>query len=194
MRRGLIVVIVGVVVLLCGVPGLAYMLIDFNALSKPAIQPVEVESGRASVIDVSLRASTNCADVGEEVTFTVRVANLQDQPLQLVANPPFDIIIEPYQGGAGPTIRWSESDQYPATIDPVLAPREVRTFEWRWIADVVYDPLTTAGASGTQVLVPISVINSNGMPEIASDIKLIVGVGFHPEAGNNGIICSDMRR
>ena len=140
-----------------------------------------------------LSASTNCAEVGEEVVFTAEVTNLTAEPLTVVEQPPLDIIIRPAQSGGsiGPFQRWSETAQYPQDLNPVLAPHETRTYTWRWIADAVYtskDPFY----NGIQVDMPVTVQYASGGKRSTPVADLAVGVKALQGSGRP-VFCKDMR-
>ena len=141
-----------------------------------------------------LSASTNCAEVGEEVVFTAEVTNLTAEPLTVMEQPPLDIIIRPYRpsGSAGGVHRWSETAQYPQDLEPVLAPHETRTYTWRWIADAVYTS-DSIFYNGILVDMPVTVQYPSGGKSNTPVPDLVVGVKVHPERGQAGVFCKDMR-
>jgi hypothetical protein len=155
------------------------------------IEPVAEENGERGEYWQRLTASTNCAEIGEEVLFTAEIINEGTRPLTVADTPPFDIIIRPFRfgGNAGPIQRWSETDQYPQDINPVLAPGETRTYTWRWIADAAYAQ-GTVNKYGTSVIMPLTLAGQGTSPLP----HVVVGVKAHPEFGNGGAFCSDLRR
>jgi len=154
------------------------------------IEPVVAERSRHGKYRQRLTASTNCAEIGEEVLFTAEIINEGTTPLTVTDTPPFDISIHPFNSGgnAGPIQRWSETDQYPQDINPVLAPGETRTYTWRWIADAAY---AQGGLSnyGTSVIMPLTF--AWGMTPLP---PVVVGVKMNPQYGNGGAFCSDFRQ
>ena len=113
------VFIIGLVVLAaCGEP------------TPPTIGPIQTGGGRPDRGELTLSATTNCALVDEPITFTLRMVNPADYPLQFTNPPLFDMTIVKSKGVQ---IRWSDTDQYPATINPTLAPGEVREYHWQWV-------------------------------------------------------------
>lgn len=167
-----------------------YLLAACGPRSIGRIEPVVQENGDRGEFWHRLTASTNCAEVGEEVLFTAEITNESPNPLTVTDNPPFDIIIRPfrYGGDAQPVQRWSESDQYPDDIDPVLMPGETRTYTWRWVADAAYAQGSVTDY-GTSVFMPLTLAGQ----VIAHLPPITVGVKVNPMLGNGGAFCSDLR-
>lgn len=94
-------------------------------------------SGGGSPADrTALTASTNCVEAGDTLHITATIENTTEYPFTYRGTPPVDIVIEarfPYD--APPVLRWSESDQYPATFSPTIQPGETRTLTWDWQVD-----------------------------------------------------------
>ncbi|HEY0733703.1 MAG TPA: hypothetical protein VGD69_02255 [Herpetosiphonaceae bacterium] len=155
------------------------------------IEPVTQENGERGEYWQRLTASTNCAEIGEEVVFTGEITNEGTRPLTVTDTPAFDIIIRPFRSGgdAGPIQRWSETNQYPHAMDPVLAPGETRTYTWRWRADAAYAQGTVRNY-GTSVIMPLT-LTGQGISPVPD---VVVGVKANPMYGDGGAFCSDFRR
>ena len=154
------------------------------------IAPIVQENGNHGAFWQRLGSNTNCAEVGEEVVFTAQITNESTKPLTVTDDPPFDIVIRPFKFGnnAGPIQRWSETDQYPQDINPVLAPGETRTYTWRWRADAVYAQ-GSVRQYGTAVMMPLT-IEGNGASPVPD---VVVGVTANGAMGNGGVFCSALR-
>ena len=108
----------------------------------PRLEPVEF-GGIGNNIDLGTKviASTNCAQIGEWVTFEVVLHNGVDFPIELTDSPPFDLILKPAQWNLSdpqPIERWSDSYQYPQEIDRVLEPGERQSYTWKWQANTQF--------------------------------------------------------
>ncbi|MBA3470162.1 MAG: hypothetical protein H0T53_11025 [Herpetosiphonaceae bacterium] len=122
MKRWVLFIIIGLVVLAaCGEP------------TPPTIGPLKIHGGSPNIGELTLSATTNCALRGETIMFTLRVVNPADYPLQFTNPPFFDMTIVKTKGVQ---IRWSDTDQYPSAINPVMAPREVREYHWEWVSNM----------------------------------------------------------
>lgn len=155
------------------------------------IEPVVRENGERGDFWHRLTSSTNCAEIGEEVIFTAEITNESTKPLTVTDTPPFDIIIRPFRfgGDVGPIQRWSDTDNYPHYIDPVLAQGETRTYTWRWPADAAYAQGSMMNY-GTSVFMPLTIAGEG----ISPLPPLVVGVKANPQFGNNGVFCSALRK
>ena len=123
----------------------------------PTLGPVSNIGGRQGRVVSELTASTNCAEVGEVVTFTLHIRNDATFPITLTGPPFLEIVVQPvYQEGA-PIQRWSASEQYPAAINPLFVPGEDRTYVWRWTADAAYAPNPTKD-NGVEVIAPMGIL------------------------------------
>jgi hypothetical protein len=149
----------------------------------------------SNIFSVRFTASTNCAQPGDEVVFKAQVHNLTDQSLLIRESPPFDIVIEAYSPTTTSVLqRWSNTDQYPKQIEPVLAPGENRTFTWRWIADAVY---TTGSGFHDGVLVSMPVTGQiQGKSNISGIFasQMMIGVGSHPTLAGRPVSCASLKR
>jgi hypothetical protein len=108
----------------------------------PTIGPVEDSDtgGGAPYPEMTLRASTNCAAIGEEVVFTLQLVNRWSEPLTWPDSQPLDLVLIPAARTMQPPPirRWSETRHYPRPLDPVIQPGEIRTYQWHWIAEPAY--------------------------------------------------------
>jgi hypothetical protein len=170
------------------------LLLGCSLFSTERIQPIVTENSGGGLVAHRLRISANCADFGEEVIFTVEIRNNTDVPLPIKERPPFDIILRPVATPNDPAqfIRWSETDQYPPDVDPVLAPKEERTYSWRWIADAKY-ATPSVFVSGVNVDVPLTVQFEGGGEDSSPVSPPTLGVGAHPYIGGRGMFCEDLR-
>jgi hypothetical protein len=103
------------------------------------------------------------------------------------------MVLKP-KGTSAPLLRWSATSQYPTTINPVLIPNEVRTYQWQWIADAAYAQLQQTTDNGVLVQLTIGDIIPEGyatLPE--GSIEVYVGVGAYvlPQPGTN-VRCAEM--
>lgn len=162
----------------------------------PTLEPVRAGSGGRGDFEREIVASTKCAEVGETVTFTVTFANRTQELLTLTGTPLFDITLEPgiwTRPGTRPRERWSESDQYPANVAPVLQPGEQREYTWRWVASPRF---AQQGPNDNNLAVSYSmgdIIFSAGGRTPAGSTPLGIGIGTYSDA--NGIWpCNELRR
>lgn len=158
------------------------------------IERVVSENGDPGVINHRLTASTNCAEVGDEVVITAKITNLWRTALTVTSSPPFDIIIRPYRygGNAQPVQRWSDTDQYPRDLNPELVPGETRMYQWRWIADAAYSKSELRDSGITvQMPLPIRHVGTGERETPISDLP--IGGKFHPGIGAWGMFCADLR-
>ncbi|MEP7188170.1 MAG: hypothetical protein ABI901_03135, partial [Roseiflexaceae bacterium] len=161
----------------------------------PTIGPVQQRSGGAGTPDIELIANTNCAEVGEIVTFTIRMMNRMSLLITFTGTPLVDIVLKP-SGESVPLLRWSTTSQYPKDINPVFAPGEIRTYQWQWVADAAYvQPQQTTDNGVIAQLTFGDVIAEGYSPLPGGSIEVYVGVGTHilPMPGTN-VRCADMRR
>ncbi|KAB8144314.1 hypothetical protein F8S13_05400 [Chloroflexia bacterium SDU3-3] len=95
-----------------------------------------------TMMNFVLSSSTNCADVGQVITFTVRLENNYREPVTFDGNPPVDMVISPVQDNPDAPIglvRWSESPTYPAQMITQIGPGESHSYQWQWRADEAYE-------------------------------------------------------
>jgi hypothetical protein len=160
----------------------------------PTIGPVRHVSGLSTAARVELTASTNCAEVGEVVTFTTQITNEMSIPMTLRGLPPLDILLKSAVPGAPPQ-RWSATPQYPKAINPVLAPGEVRMYEWQWVADAAYAQLEQTTYNGVEARLELGGAFVGEETIAGGSIAVYVGVGAHvlPQPGTN-VRCADMHQ
>jgi uncharacterized protein YceK len=172
------------------------VLLSGCALFRPdyRIQPVTVYGGSANTIAMTLESNTNCAEIGEEVVLTLTITNAADTPFTMVE--PLDIILRPMtvRGKQTPAHRWSETAQYPPVIPSVFAPKETRTYEWRWQAAQQFGDDHDRRENGVDVLAIFTYERTPGVVQEAGAEHLIIGVTDHPEADGWGIPCSSFTR
>jgi hypothetical protein len=162
----------------------------------PTIGPVQGEVGRPGRASLTLSSNTNCAEIGEVITFDLRIANEATYPITLTGNLLFDIVLEPASwplAGPIPARRWSESNQYPNTVNQVLAPGTAQTYQWQWAAEAVYGQ---AGVKGIVASVSTAVLRPGDTNLQASKVEIGVGVHSMPggESAHAGIECAAMQR
>jgi hypothetical protein len=119
--------------LVAGAMSLALALVACGEPTPPTRGPVQASGGQQDSGKLTLSASTNCALLGETLTFTLQVKNTATYPLEFTGPPLFDMTIKRV---GQPQVRWSETDQYPATINPVMAPGEIRDYQWQWVSTI----------------------------------------------------------
>ena len=162
----------------------------------PTVGPVRERSGRRGVVTSELTTSTNCADVGEILIIQGTVKNEATYPLRFDGRPAFDFIIRPGDwnsaNGSEPVRRWSETAEYPA-IDPVLAPGETRTFEWRWPVERSYGQPGSKGMSVVQVQFWQGEIQRIGRPAGGQVVGVGVGGLPAPESTFSFVTCQKLR-
>jgi hypothetical protein len=94
----------------------------------PAKEPI-TSTYNSTLLVRQLTASTNCAEIGEEVVFTATITNPSKLLLPVLERPAFDMLIRAEAPTTTSVIqRWSETNQYPGNINPVLQPGETRTY------------------------------------------------------------------
>jgi hypothetical protein len=158
----------------------------------PTLGPMQT-GGEADDTLIELTSTTNCAEIGEVVTFTVRIANHRKTPATFTGTPLFDVVIRPAKYRLTPVQRWSESNQYPATINPVFAPGEERTYQWHWTADAIYAPAAVEG-NGVEVTLTTAYFRSDTIfPQGGSLPPFVIGV-MSRNLPNGAIRCAEMRR
>lgn len=176
--------------------GLLLLLHGCGLRQTPALEPVRAGSGGSGDFEEEITASTNCAEVGEMVTFTVNLANRTEKPLTLTGAPLFDITLQPFKwtrAGAPPSERWSESGQYPANVNPVLQAGEQRSYTWQWL---VTPRFAQQGTEGNNLLVSYSMgetIFNNGNRTPAGTTTVLVSIGKYV-SGAGSWPCSELRR
>jgi hypothetical protein len=161
----------------------------------PTIGPVRQGTGGPGSRHFELSANTNCAEVGEVVTFTTTLANETSVPITLTGTPLVDIVLKPI-GEIVPPLRWSTTPDYPKNINPIFAPGEGRTYTWQWVADAAYlQPQQTHNNGVIAQLTFGDVIAEGYKLHPRGSIEVYVGVGTHnlPMPGSN-VRCADMRR
>jgi hypothetical protein len=144
---------------------------------------------------IDVTASTNCAEIGEPVTFTATLTSEANAPLTITTRPVVDFVLRPVAWeetqGPEPIQRWSQTSSYPSVIDPVFAPGEQRQYQWVWIADAVYGQF---GVNGVRAQFFIGAIPQQGFGPGGDEVW--VGVRTMPggESSESGMRCADMRR
>lgn len=160
----------------------------------PTIGPVQQVTGISELIRTELTATTNCANIGDVITFTGRVTNESNHPLTITSYPPFDFVLRPanWRSNASmPVQHWSEISSDASSANPVLAPGETRTYLWQWIADAVYGQ---RGVNGIRVTFIIGEIPQETRPSGGPEVW--VGVHTMPggEVSEAGIECAALLR
>jgi hypothetical protein len=118
--------------LVAGALALALTLVACGEPTPPTRGSIQTQGGDPDTGQLTLAASTNCAMLGETITFTLRIKNIATTSLAFTHPPLFDMTISQVNG---PKVRWSDSAQYPSAMNPILAPGEVREYQWHWVAD-----------------------------------------------------------
>jgi hypothetical protein len=94
--------------------------------------PVQEVAG-AGKTGIILMAESNCVMVDDIIALTAVFINHDQHPFRLDGDPPLGIVIQAYSGPSpSPSVRWSDTAQYPQPFDPVFAPGEERQYVWRW--------------------------------------------------------------
>ena len=152
--------------------------------SIPRREPVR--DGSSQSFSRELIASTNCAEVGDFVTFTVNLQNLSDKATTIDGTPSFDITLTQMKiekSEPTPPVRWSNTNQYPTNPTTVLAPGEQRTYTWQWQATQEF-ALTTLGDKNVKVAFSMGALqreNSTRTP--AGEIRVLIGVNKYSSSG-----------
>lgn len=118
--------------LMAGALALALTLVACGEPTPPTRGPIQTGGGSRDTGQITLAASTNCATLGETITFTLRIKNIAPTSLEFTHPPLFDMTISQVNG---PKTHWSNSPRYPSAINPILAPGQVREYQWNWVAD-----------------------------------------------------------
>lgn len=141
--------------------------------------------------DDALAASTNCADIGQIITFEVRFYNRRLEPVTLTDDPPFDIEIRPARPDASVPVQvWSQHADYPQPIKPVIAAGETRVYQWHWRAEPVYGRALLDGY-GVTVTLRARIRFSPNSPSIDATTQAYIGVKSYG-LGSGAALCADM--
>jgi hypothetical protein len=100
-------------------------------LRMPKREPLSVRGG-GSELEADLSISTNCIEVGEPLTITLRLTNRSPEPYLLRGEPPVDITIE--QKDRSRIDYWSATPDYPQSFDPTIPAGTSRDYQWSWVA------------------------------------------------------------
>jgi hypothetical protein len=125
--------------------------------TRPTIGPLSDGGDRPGVPAVSLATSTNCAAIGEAVTFTVQIVNNEPVAITMPITPALDIVLRPNMFDPptpSNTRHWSDTDQYPRNLNLVLQPAEERRYTWTWMAEAQYGSPEVMGIVA-RAIVPI---------------------------------------
>lgn len=160
----------------------------FLNAGRPRLGPVQGKGRVPNGGSITLAANTNCAVVGEVVTFTLTIANAETHPVTFTGDPLFDIVLS--HGNQRDVRRWSDTAQYPPNINPVFAPGEERTYTWQWTADAIYVPDRLT--SGVIAQVTTKVISPRGSDHNNRAV-VALGVDYLQENGGHWP-CSELRR
>ena len=160
----------------------------------PTLGPIQATAGPTTTLKAVISTSTNCANAGETVVFTLDVHNTSSEVVTITNTPAFDMTLH----GLTPTSpiqRWSDRPSYPGGIVPILQPDEQRRYQWQWIADDVYDTRGWARGPGVQIRVPLQVQTTTGISMVIEP-KLYLGINAHNynamESAQASIECTDM--
>jgi hypothetical protein len=159
----------------------------------PNLEPVARTTGITGTLNTTLTASTNCAKVGELITFTLTLENLRTQPMTLTDTPRLDLVIEPHRAIRNPADvqRWSADPDYPS-IDVVLHPREVRQYAWGWHADPRYAATANTYEDGIHVQINNGITLPSGS---ASGFVMYVDIGVRSiRTPGETTYCKDLTR
>lgn len=155
------------------------------------------EGASGSGVRSELSANTNCAEVGEVVTFTVTLANETTQPFTVTGDPLLDIVVQapPISGQPAPVARWPQSVYYPAQITPVWQPGESRTYQWPWRVDPAFAQQERAGDNVIQASMPATNVRlSSGSITGAGGLDVTIGIGALRTSPFDWIPCADLQR
>jgi hypothetical protein len=173
----------------------------------PTIGPVQIgrvdpDAAPSIGLSMELTTNTNCAEVGEVVTFTARIHNNEVRRITLKGSPPLDIILslgppESIEETELPVRRWSETPAFPQSFDPVLQPGELRTYQWSWTAEQVFYPNPDRPGNGVWIsFYRGAVVSTSGGSRPAGALIGYMGVGkMDFIAGpDSSIPCAELRR
>ena len=167
-----------------------------NRYAFPTVGPVTRQGGRTNILAYSFTASTNCASIGETVTFIATLKNISTVPITITTTPTVDFVVRPVhwsvtQTQPEPVRRWSETPMYPSSVDFVLTPGVEYTYRWDWIAEDVYDGSGVKGAIIQfflgEMQSPIF-LREPGGPDLFVDVGRVTG----GDSGY-GLSCAEMR-
>ena len=161
----------------------------------PTVGPVQRISGSTHRTTAVLQASTNCADIGEMVTFTASFTNTVPYPITITTEPVLDIVLIPAQwdaaDGPEPIQRWSESDQYPENLPNVMQAGEEWVYQWRWQADPMFH-----SQGSTKVLAQLQrgqiQLQNSAIPAGGPEVE--VGVAAMHLPGGGAVECYELER
>jgi hypothetical protein len=136
----------------------------------PSRFPQEISTRDAREFWVELEASTTCVEVGQPVTFTLRVSNYSSTqaPVSLDG---LAIWITSDQ----PTVRWSPSDADPSALEAPLPYPETRLYEWSWVPTSAFSGTTVTVQTAEQA--PELLPNSDLDSDYSVNEGLRVGIG-----------------
>ena len=142
-----------------------------------------------------IQANTNCAEIGEMVTFTASFTNTATYPVTITTEPVMDMVLMPAQwdptDGPEPVQRWSESDQYPTDLPTVVQPGEEWVYQWRWQADPVFRSQKGSEVRAQLVTGQIQ-LRASSVPEGGPEVW--VGVGAMRLPGGGAVECYELER
>jgi uncharacterized repeat protein (TIGR01451 family) len=164
---------------------------------RPTIGPVRDQAGGPGLASLELTSNTNCAEVGEVVTFTLTISNEMTYPITLTGTPVLDIIISPAAANVpkpSPNQRWSESGQYPSSVSPILAPHEVRIYKWLWKADSAYASQPEPQYNGVVVSASTAELRPSASAPRGNGTTIYLGIGTRDLSYPGAYIrCADMQ-
>ncbi|NOK63285.1 MAG: hypothetical protein GFH27_549325n7 [Chloroflexi bacterium AL-W] len=163
----------------------------------PRLEPVEFGGGGSSgSFGAVTTVSTNCAEIGEWVTFEVTLHNGSEVVVELTDTPPFDLILEPAWWELTtpkPIDRWSESYQYPQEIDRVFEPGERQSYTWKWQAKSTFAQQARDVNMMQVTFWQGQRLRDGRSPASAGTNSSYIGVAWYAE-GTGSWRCADMRR
>lgn len=159
--------------ILFGLTLLSLILSGCSSRHVPRLEQTDREHSVDNLVRTRLSASTNCVEVGEQILFTAQIENRSRTPFSLFGVPPIDMVLEPAKNTQQPVQRWSETNQFPLSLDPILLAGESRQYHWLWVADQRY-------TDGVGVKLEVHVSQKSGHRQEVSPSAVYVGVHTHP--------------
>jgi hypothetical protein len=161
----------------------------------PTRGPATGSVGRVNELTTQVSASTNCANPGDTVDIILNIHNTSDTVTTLTGNPLVEMVIQSPFYPDIPKQYWSKNPDYSSTINPLLQPREERSYHWRWKADARYAP---GIASKNGVVLESYVLAQVDGLSTPVELKSAVLIGVKSYSTGQGvghvtILCRDMK-
>ncbi len=163
----------------------------------PKLEPIEDSTEWGNSFKTTLNASTNCAEIGELITFTLTIENRTSNPITLTNMPLIDIVIEPQRTITNPADvqRWSADPRYPHPVDSRIDAHSIRTYTWEWPADPRYALTPQLHDDGIVVYGHVTILTPEWSIPVELPTLLTLGVRSTRTGTESGTtFCKDLIR